>query len=87
MEPVVPGATYEQVMAQIENLVASLLPGQHVYHLDLLVATRSLDDPSHGDFRRLPAPGSDPLMSGALMLFLLDELRVRMNPRLDLRDR
>jgi hypothetical protein len=75
-------------MRQIEELVGTLLPEGHmIYHLDVCVATRRIDNPSNGAFRRFPGVGTDPLLSGGVLMFLLDELRVRMNPNLDLRRR
>ena len=78
--------SYEHTMRQIEKLVETLLPeGQMLYHLDVVVATRSVTDATQGDFRRFPAPGADPLLSMGALLATLDELRVRLNPNLDLR--
>lgn len=85
-EPVVASSTYDTTMRQIEDLARTLLPeGQILYHLDLVVAVRSVADPTHGSYQRFPAPGSDPLLSAGALLATLDELRVSLNPRLDLR--
>ena len=85
MEAVSP--TYAAVMHQIEELVRDhLLPsGVYLYHLDLVLAVRSTTDTTKGNFQRLPMPGSDPLLSAGALLATLDELRVELNPRLDLR--
>jgi hypothetical protein len=82
----VPASTYERTMNQVEELVATLVDdGQVITHLDVCVTTRSVTDTTKGDFRRFPAPGADPLMSTALLLVLLDELRVRLNPNINLK--
>lgn len=76
--------TYAQTMREIEELVATIVPPGHmITHLDVVVATRSIDNPRNGGFQRFPAPGADPLMSMGVMLATLDELRVRLNPNLD----
>lgn len=80
---IVPASTYAQTMNRVEELVATLVDdGQVITHLDVCITTRSLTDTTKGDFRRFPAPGADPLMSLAVLLALLDELRVRLNPNL-----
>lgn len=78
--------TYAATMRQIEDLVKTLLPpGQYLYHLDVVVASRSATDTTKGSYQRFPAVGSDPLLSVGALTVTLDELRVSLNPGLDLR--
>lgn len=83
MRPAAPSATYEATMREIEDLVARLLPpGASLYHLDIVLAVRLLDDPRNGHYQRFPMPGSDPLTSLGALVATTDELRVALNPRL-----